>query len=199
MLWENFFQVWTPWHMGVRFLVFRASFPSFKSTWPIHNPSHDPFIGVLTCRNDGLFLLRVSKHFLQALRLFFQSISSHYRPVSSLALCWSILFHGLSFSHALSHFPAPSLFVNSLCIPDSLISPRHRRSLLLATLTHVLEKTSPHSLPSPFDYQSRSQDPNTSQDAWSGPQEGSITRLRCLSKNCICVFSQSVENLIFVP
>lgn len=133
------------------------------------------------------FLLCISKHFLQAVRLFCQSISSHYRPICSPALCWTILLHGLSFFHALSHFPAQFSFVNSLIfifpIPWSLHS-----TVGSPCLPHSsIHWEKPHHIHSqPFSWWIN---PNTPQGAWSGPQEGCIT-------HCICVFSQMVRILV---
>lgn len=95
-------------HMGVRFLVFRDSF-LLKYTWPFHNPFHNPFSWFA-----GMTVSSAFKALLTSLRPFCQSISSHHRLVSSLALCWNILLHGLPFIHALSYFPDPPSFSESL-------------------------------------------------------------------------------------
>lgn len=92
---------------GVSCLQRQFSLP--KSTWPIHNPSHNPLADL----QEWQSLLHI-KALLTSLKLFCQSISSHHTPVSSLALFWRILLHGLSFFHALSYFPDPSSFLDIL-------------------------------------------------------------------------------------
>lgn len=165
-------------------LVFRASFPS-------SNPL-GPFTALSTILLSQLWLATVISlvHFkalFTSCKTLRQSISSHYRPICSPALCWTILLLGLSFFHALSHFPAQFSFVNSLIfifpIPWSLHS-----TVGSPCLPHSsIHWEKPHHIHSqPFSWWIN---PNTPQGAWSGPQEGCIT-------HCICVFSQMVRILV---
>lgn len=109
MLWVNVLQVQLLSYMGGRFLFFRESFPS----WNPLDPFTTPCTILLADLQEWQSLLHI-KELLTSLRLFCQSISSHHRPVSYLALGWSILLHDLLFFHALSCFPDPSLFSKSL-------------------------------------------------------------------------------------
>lgn len=67
----------------------QRQFSLLKST---HNPFRDPFIAFLICRNGALFLLHVSKHFLQALRLFSLQICLLPSALLEYFAPWPFLF-----------------------------------------------------------------------------------------------------------
>lgn len=138
MLWVNVLQMWVLLHMGVRFLAFRDSFPSLNP----HDPFATPSTILLADLQEWQSLLHI-KALLTSLTLFYQSISSHHRLVSSLAFCWSILLRGLSFFHALSYFPAPSSFLERLFFvllvpwcPHSTVGPPYHIYLCTGKKTH---------------------------------------------------------------
>lgn len=162
--------------MGVRFLVFRESFLSLNPLDPFTIPST-----ILLADLQEWQSLLHSKHFLQV----WVSSPKHFfdrraRPVSSLALCWSILLHGLPFIHALSYFPDPPSFSESLFFVFLIPWSPHRTVGPPAYHTYLCtgKWNSSHSFPPSLLFIKTDQDPNTSHDTWSGPQEESVT---CLS------------------
>lgn len=143
MLWVNILQVQLLSHMDVRFLVFRESFQSWNPLDPFTTPSTI----LLADLQERQSLLQI-KAVLTSLTLFWQSISSHHRPVSYLALCWSILLHGFPFFHALSYFPDPPSFSEILFFVFPIPWSPHRTIGPPAYHTYLCTGKKPHHIPS---------------------------------------------------